>query len=127
MNKKNKDYISILKGESKKDRFTLWVTKSVVSRFKLICGDIAPSRVIESFMKDQIEDYDNKETETKEILRFNDIDDLGLTPQNLNKLVNIKDKNVLNQVIESTLESIIEEEKYDSLDTRDTESGNKKA
>ena len=106
MVKRSEDYLSDLRGETKKDRLTLWITKSVAKEFKEVCEEIAPSRVIEAFMREMIKDH--KEAQPKEILSLNSIDDLELSPQNLDRLRSIKEKDVLNQVFEAVLKGIVD-------------------
>ena len=62
-----KKTIAKLKGEADRARMSLYLSQSIFKDFKEVCGDIAPSRVIEELMKEFIESSlgSNKKTPKK--------------------------------------------------------------
>ena len=53
--------IQKLKGETDRERFSLYLSSSVYNSFKEACEDIPPSRVVEELMRDFINSH-NKPT-----------------------------------------------------------------
>jgi hypothetical protein len=51
-----KDFINAIKSEATNDRckISLYVSESVFNDFRIRCGDVAPSRVLEWIMKESI-------------------------------------------------------------------------
>lgn len=43
--------IEKLRGESDRERVSLYLSRSLLSNFKGVCGDVSPSKVMEELMK----------------------------------------------------------------------------
>jgi hypothetical protein len=44
-----------LRGEADRERTSLYLSKSIMEEFKVYCGDISPSRVMEELMREFVE------------------------------------------------------------------------
>ena len=59
----SKKYLQKLRGEdAKRGRVTLYLDKDIYEKFRKACDDIAPSKVVELFMKDFLDSAKSKET-----------------------------------------------------------------